>query len=109
MKSLTKYIKESKVLETFDYENLEYKIDVWYAHDEASKTAFYAMMREITNTVTINRSVLKDFLKKYDLEYVGLANFLMDNVGGTEEYEPIDVMVMVVNNLKANKSLTWDL
>ena len=109
MKSLQEYIYESRLLEELDVDNLEYKVNFWYGQNEVDKTAFYQMMQRIISENPNTLEALDSIIKDCGVKYIDFIQFAMNNVNGSQNFEPLYIMKKIVDILKGNKSLTWEL
>lgn len=110
MISISDLIKTEKICEEFDYENLLWKLNFWYSKNDQELENFYSMMKFLTTSKPIvNIQDIKKLLQEYNISYNDFVNFVMDNVDGLEEFDSLYIMKKILDILKSNKNLNWDL
>ena len=102
-------IKDVILLEDLDPENLYWKVNMWYGRDDIQRNSFWTFMQKV---IAENPTTLDDLNRLLDscgITWRGFVQFAMDNVDGTQNFDQLYVMKKIIDVLKANKTLNWEI
>ena len=102
-------LKDYILLEDLDPDILYWKVNMWYGRNNDSRNAFWEFIQKV---IAENPTTLDDLNRLLDscgITWRSFVQFAMDNVDGSLEYDQLYVMKKIVDLLKANKSLKWEL
>lgn len=102
-------IKDIMLLEDLDVDNLYWKVNMWYGRNEESKNSFWNFMQR---AISENPITLNDFnilLDSCGISWRSFVQFAMDNIDGTQNFDQLYIMKKIIDTLKSNKTLKWDI
>ena len=103
-------IRDLILLEDLDADNLYWKINMWFGRQDHTRTPFWTVMQQyIDTTPPMNQDDLHLLLNSHGIDWRSFVQFAMDNIDGTQEFDQLYTMKRIMDILKNNKHLKWDL
>ena len=100
MKSLTNYIRINEALE----DNLFFKLDTWFSHDEDLKNKFINIVTQCRKSKP-NKETIGFMLQNIGFDVEKFVDFILDNVNKTEIINDyLYIMQKTIDCIIANKN-----
>lgn len=100
MKSITNYIRINEVLE----DNLFFKLDTWFSHDEDLKNKFINIVAQCRKSKP-NKETIGFMLQNIGFDVEKFVDFILDNVNKTEIIDDyLYIMQKTIECIIANKN-----
>lgn len=100
MKSLTNYIRINEALE----DNLFFKLDTWFSHDEDLKNKFISIVTQCRKSKP-NKETIGFMLQNIGFDVEKFVDFILDNVNKTEIIDDyLYIMQKTIDCIIANKN-----
>lgn len=100
MKSLTNYIRINEALE----DNLFFKLDTWFSHDEDLKNKFINIVTQCRKSKP-NKETIGFMLQNIGFDVEKFVDFILDNVNKTEIIDDyLYIMQKTIDCIIANKN-----
>ena len=99
MKSITNYIRINEALE----DNLFFKLDTWFSHDEDLKNKFINIVTQCRKSKP-NKETIGFMLQNIGFDVEKFVDFILDNVNKTEIIDDyLYIMQKTIDCIIANK------
>lgn len=100
MKSITNYIRINEALE----DNLFFKLDTWFSHDEDLKNKFINIVTQCRKSKP-NKETIGFMLQNIGFDVEKFIDFILDNVNKTEIIDDyLYIMQKTIDCIIANKN-----